>query len=165
MAGLRLVTPEQLIAGEQQQAAETVAAQDAANENSRLNTSLVAFIDNEFSRFKRHRDSASGWSDRMTNAMRVFSGVYDVSKLQEIRKFGGSEIYARLTAGKCRGATSLLRDIYLNQEKPWGLKPTPDPKLPEDIAAQVQQLVQMEALGAMKGAGAPPTRSPIEPSS
>ena len=161
MAGLRLVTPEQLLANEQQQAAETVAAEDAANENSRLNTSLVAFIDNEFSRFKRHRDSASGWSDRLTNAMRVFSGVYDVQKLQEIRKFGGSEIYARMTAGKCRGATSLLRDIYLNQEKPWGLKPTPDPKLPDDIAAQVTQLVQMEAMNAMKGMGAPPTPDQI----
>ena len=161
MAGLRLVTPEQLLANEQQQATEAVAAEDAANQNSRLTTSLVAFIDNEFSRFKRHRDSASGWSDRLTNAMRVFSGVYDVQKLQEIRKFGGSEIYARMTAGKCRGATSLLRDIYLNQEKPWGLKPTPDPKLPDDIAAQVTELVQLEAMNAMKGMGAPPSPDQI----
>jgi len=156
MAGLRLVSPEQLLVNEQQQATEAVAAEAAANENSRLNTSLVAFIDNEFSRFKRHRDSASGWSERLTNAMRVFSGVYDVQKLQEIRRFGGSEIYARLTAGKCRGATSLLRDIYLNQEKPWGLKPTPDPKLPDDIAAQIQELVQMEAMNQMRTMGAPP---------
>ena len=161
MAGLRLISPEQLIASEQQQAAGEVAAQDAANENSRLNTSLVAFIDNEFSRFKRHRDSASGWSDRLTNAMRVFSGVYDVTKLGEIRRFGGSEIYARLTAGKCRGATSLLRDIYLNQEKPWGLKATPSPTLPDDIQQSVQELVQMEALGAMKGQGAPPSPDQI----
>jgi hypothetical protein len=161
MAGLRLVTPEQLLANEQQQATEAVAAEDAANENSRLNTSLVAFIDNEFSRFKRHRDSASGWSDRLTTAMRVFSGVYDSQKLAEIRRFGGSEIYARMTAGKCRGATSLLRDIYLNQEKPWGLKPTPDPKLPDDITNQVTQLVQMEAMGAMKGEGSPPTPDQI----
>ena len=161
MAGLRLISPEQLIASEQQQAAGAVAAEDAANENSRLNTSLVAFIDNEFSRFKRHRDSASGWSDRLTNAMRVFSGVYDVTKLGEIRRFGGSEIYARLTAGKCRGATSLLRDIYLNQEKPWGLKPTPSPTLPDDIQQSVQELVQMEALGAMKGGGSPPSPDQI----
>ena len=100
MAGLKLVTPEQLLSNEQSQAAATVAAEQVANENSRLNTSLIAFIDGEFSRFKRHRDSASGWSDRLTTAMRVFSGVYDITKLQEIRKFGGSEIYARLTAGK-----------------------------------------------------------------
>ncbi|HET7239342.1 MAG TPA: hypothetical protein VFI76_09955, partial [Terrimicrobiaceae bacterium] len=167
MAGLRLVSPEQLLAGEQQQAAAAVAAEDAANQNSRLNTSLVAFIDNEFSRFKRHRDSSSGWSDRLTTAMRVFSGVYEVQKLQEIRRFGGSEIYARLTAAKCRGATSLLRDIYLNQEKPWGLKPTPSPTLPDDIQQQVMQLVQMEALGATRGApevgmpGQPPSPDQI----
>src|SRR5262245_21907106 len=162
MAGLRLVSPDQLMAGEQQQAAAVVAADQVANENSRLNTSLIAFIDNEFSRFRRHRDSAAGWSDRLTTAMRVFSGVYEINKLQEIRRFGGSEIYARLTASKCRGATSLLRDIYLNQEKPWGLKPTPDPTLPDDIQQTVQQLVQMEAMGAMKGPQAsPPTPDQI----
>ena len=161
MAGLRLVSPDQLIASERQEAEATVAAQDAANENSRLNTSLVAFVDNEFGKFTRHRDSASGWSDRLVTAMRVFSGKYDSQKLAEIRKFGGSEIYARLTGGKCRGATSLLRDIYLNQEKPWGLKPTPDPKLPDDIAAEVQNLVQMEAMHAIKS-GMPPEPDAIK---
>src|SRR5262245_36463380 len=156
MAGLRLVSPDQLMAGEQQQAAAVVAADQVANENSRLNTSLIAFIDNEFSRFRRHRDSAAGWSDRLTTAMRVFSGVYEINKLQEIRRFGGSEIYARLTASKCRGATSLLRDIYLNQEKPWGLRATPDPTLPENIVGDIGQMVQMEVVNAMRGpTGAP----------
>ena len=86
----------------------------------------------------RHRDGANGWSDRLVTAMRVFNGQYDAQKLQEIRRFGGSEIYARLIATKCRGATSLLRDVYLNAEKPWGLKPTPDPTLPDDIAGDDQ---------------------------
>ena len=54
----------------------------------------------------RHRDGASGWSDRLVNAMRVFNGDYDTEKLAEISRFGGSEIYARLIATKCRGATS-----------------------------------------------------------
>ena len=103
----------------------------------------------------RHRDGANGWSNRLVAALRTFNGEYDSSKLMEIRKFGGSDIYARLIAGKCRGATSLLRDIYVNVDKPWALQPTPDPILPEDIVADVTNLVQVE-IGTMTRLGQPP---------
>ena len=156
-AALRIVSPDQLIEQEAMSDATRVAAEDAANENSQLNTSLVAFIDNKFSTFMRHRDGANGWTDRLVTAMRVFSGQYDPQKLAEIKKFGGSEIYARLVATKCRGATSLLRDVYLNTEKPWGLKATPDPTLPEEIAQAAAELVEMEIQGATMGGAPPPS--------
>jgi hypothetical protein len=155
-AGLRIVSPTQLIQDEQQAAATAVAAEDAANENSRLTTSLASFVDGEFSRMVRHRDGANGWSERLVDALRVFNGQYDLQKLQEIKKFGGSEVYARLIATKCRGATSLLRDIYVNVDKPWALEPTPDPKLPDDVIADVANLVQVEA-ETMSRLGQPPT--------
>ncbi len=147
-AALRIVSPDDLVRQEDADAKARVAAEEAANENSQLNTSLVAFIDNKFSTFMRHRDGANGWTDRLVTAMRVFAGQYEPQKLAEIKKFGGSEIYARLVATKCRGATSLLRDVYLNTEKPWGLQATPDPTLPEDIAAAAVELVQSEAQNA-----------------
>ena len=125
-----------------------------------LTSSLVAFIDNQFSMFTRHRDSAAGWSDRLSNAMRVFKGEYEARKLAEIRRFGGSDIYARLIATKCRGATSLLRDVYLNTEKPWGLEASPDPVLPDDIQNDVQQLLQVE-IGTMQRLGEQPTPDQI----
>jgi hypothetical protein len=155
-AGLRIVSPTQLIQDEQQAAATAVAAEDAANQNSRLTTSLASFVDGEFSRMVRHRDGANGWSERLVDALRVFNGQYDLQKLQEIKKFGGSEVYARLIATKCRGATSLLRDIYVNVDKPWALEPTPDPKLPDDVIADVANLVQVEA-ETMTRLGQPPT--------
>jgi hypothetical protein len=155
LAGLRLVSPEELTAQQASEAEAARASEDAANQNSRLNSNLVAFIDNEFGRFMRHRDSANGWSDRLVEAMRTFNGQYSSTKLAEIRRFGGSEIYARLIATKCRGATSLLRDIYLNADKPWGLQPTPDPTLPDDIAETIAELVQVEAANATRG-GQPP---------
>jgi hypothetical protein len=155
-AGLRVVTPEKLIQGERTADAATVAAQDAANENSRLSTSLAGFVDGEFQRMVRHRDGSNGWSDRLVAAMRVFNGEYDIQKLHEIKKFGGSDIYARLIATKCRGASSLLRDIYVNVDKPWALQPTPDPKLPEDVIADVTNLVQVEA-ETMTRLGQPPS--------
>lgn len=138
---LRIQSPAQLIAQENQDNAAKV---QAANVNTQATNALVNFIDNQFSTFARHRDGASGWSDRMVTAMRTFNGQYDAVKLQEIKRFGGSDIYARLIATKCRGASSLLRDVYLNQEKPWGLEATPDPTLPDDIAGEIMNLIQVE---------------------
>ena len=160
MAVLRVISPDDLIEQEAQADAERVKAENAANENSKLATSLVAFIDNEFNTFVRHRDGANGWSDRLVTAMRVFNGQYDSQKLAEIKRFGGSDIYARLVATKCRGATSLLRDVYLNEEKPWGLAATPDPTLPDDIAQQIGELVQIETQHAIAG-GQPPDPAAI----
>src|SRR5262245_25392284 len=144
MAGLRLVSPEGVVAQEAQTNQQQVAADQLAADNQNIQLSLAAFVDNQFEIMSRHRDGASGWSDRLVSAMRVFNGQYDSQKLMEIRKFGGSQIYARLIATKCRGATSLLRDIYLNTDKPWGLEPTPDPELPEDLTASIQQLIEAE---------------------
>jgi hypothetical protein len=160
MAVLRVVTPDALIEQEAQDDAARVAAEDQLRQDNNLTSSLVAFIDNEFSRFMRHRDGASGWSERLVNAMRTFSGQYDSQKLAEIRQFGGSDIYARLTATKCRGATSLLRDVYLNTEKPWGLEATPDPTMPEDILGDVNNLIQVE-VGTMQRLGEAPSPDQI----
>jgi hypothetical protein len=160
MAVLKLVSPDALTRQEAEADAVRVRAEDAARDESRLTTSLVSFIDGEFSKFMRHRDGASGWTDRLTNAMRVFNGVYDSQKLAEIRRFGGSDIYARLIATKCRGATSLLRDVYLNIEKPWSLLPTPDPTLPADIAEDVDNLIQVE-IATMQRLGEAPTPEQI----
>jgi hypothetical protein len=155
MAVLQLVSPDELTRQEALADTQRVQAEDASKDAERLTSSLVAFIDNEFSTFMRHRDGANGWTDRLVEAGRTFAGKYDTVKLQEIKRFGGSEIYARLIATKCRGATSLLRDVYLNTEKPWGLKPTPDPALPEDVAQTVGELVQTEVQNAIRG-GMPP---------
>lgn len=158
---LRIVSPDEYAQQDAAANAAKVAAEDAAKSQETVTSSLVAFIDNEFNTFSRHRDGANGWSDRLTNALQTFAGKYDTQKLMEIRKFGGSEIYARVIASKCRGATSLLRDVYLNTEKPWGLKPTPDPTLPDDISQTVTQLVQAESQNAATG-GQPPDPQAIK---
>lgn len=156
-AGLRLVSPEGLVAQDAQANQQAIDAQNRAADNQNLQLSLAGFIDNQFSMMSRHRDGASGWSDRLVSAMRVFNGQYDSQKLMEIRKFGGSQIYARIIATKCRGATSLLRDIYLNTDKPWGLQPTPDPVLPDDLTASIGQLIAAEVGNASRGLQPPPS--------
>ena len=104
---------------------------------------------------KRNRVS-HGVNERMMHCLRAYNGQYDPQKLMEIQQFGGSDVYARLTTTKCRGATSMLRDVFLSAERVWALAPTPVPELPEDITQSVGQLIATEASN-LAMAGQPPT--------
>lgn|SRR6478609_4184289 len=140
---LRVVSPAQLTAATQQQEAEAAARKDAGNEQ--IANSLTGFIRGQFDIMRRHRDTSNaGWSERLLHALRVFNGIYDTQKLAEIQKFGGSTVYARLVSMKCRGASSLLRDVYLGPDRPWGLQPDDDPAVPDDVQGAIKTLIQSE---------------------
>jgi hypothetical protein len=147
---LRVVNGAQLTAALKAADEERQAAQNAADQP--IMTNLAGHVRTQFDMMKNHRNKAdSGWSERLLNALRVFNGNYDAQRLAEIRRFGGSEVYARVVAMKCRGASSLLRDVYLAPDRPWGLDPTPDPDVPANIVASIQQLAttEMDQLSAM----------------
>lgn len=131
---------------------KAAAAASAAGEP--VMTSLASHIRTLFETFKRHRSSQAGWDQRLLAALRSFNGQYDPAKLAEITKFGGSTVYARTTAMKCRGASSLLRDVFLSPDRPWGVSAPADPDVPDEIAQSVMQLVQGE-LQNMQAAGQP----------
>lgn len=114
-------------------------------------TNLAGYIRTQFEMMKNHRNSQSGWSERLSEALRTFNGVYSADKLAEIKRFGGSEIYARISAAKCRGASSLLRDVYLQSDRPWGLDPGPDPAIPPNIMQSIQQLLRVEVATMEQG--------------
>ena len=106
---------------------------------------LAGFILDQFTLMRRHRDNtASGWSMRLLQAMRAFNGVYEEDVVQEIKRFGGSSIYARIIAQKCRGTTSLLRDVYIGPDRPWSLEPPSDPAVPPEVVQAIQQLMEGE---------------------
>lgn len=92
----------------------------------------------------RNFRNTEGIGERLLEALRTYKGQYSPAKLAELKKFQGSEVYARLTATKCRGATALLRDIYLGPERPWDIDPTPVPEIPDNIEETIQQLVSIE---------------------
>ena len=111
---------------------------------------LVAFIRDEFNASRNSRYT-NGISQRLIEAQRTYRGEYTPDKLREIKAFGGSEVYSRVTPTKCRGATSVLRDLYLSgSEPPWELQPTPVPTLPEDIASAVIGLIHSEVQAAQQ---------------
>src|SRR5215472_6370343 len=123
---------------------------------------LGSYIRAQFEIFRNHRNTSAGWSERMLMALRTFNGQYDANKLQEIRKFGGSEIYARLIAQKCRAASSLLRDVYLGADRPWGLRPPADPDIDSAVTASIKQLMLHESAMVAQQTGQPPNRADIE---
>ena len=157
---LRVVSNADLDAMDAKATKEKTDAEDEAS-SDRVMTNLVGFIRGQHSIFKNHRNnSASGWSDRLLAALRAFNGSYSSSKLQEIKQFGGSEIYARIIAMKCRGASSLLRDVYLSPERPWGIDPEASPKIPDHIIQSIHDLVNSESNAASQASQAPPQTMP-----
>lgn len=150
--GVLRVVPEGALARMEQTAAKQKAeAEDAAARPSELAmTNLAGYIRTQFTMMVNHRNCAAGWSQRMTAALQTFNGAYSADKLNEIRKFSGSEAFARITAAKCRGASSLLRDVYLQADRPWGLDPAPDPAIPPEVMASIEQLIRVEAATAQR---------------
>lgn len=111
---------------------------------------IVAFIRREFNDARNAR-YVNGISQRLIEAQRTYRGEYSPEKLREIKAFGGSQVYSRVTPTKCRGATSVLRDLYLSgSDAPWELMPTPVPTMPNDIASAVVGLVQSEVQAAQE---------------
>lgn len=152
---LRVVPPaalEESIKAEDKARAE---ASDAAELSDEVESNLARHIRTQFDIFKQHRtDAMAGWDERLLAALRAFNGQYDAQKLAEIKRFGGSEVYARLIAMKCRGASSLLRDVYLTPDKPWGIAPPSDPDVDPAILSSIGQLVQVE-LATLNQGGVP----------
>lgn len=140
---IRAVNANQLALAEQQEQNAIDEARAAAATQDL--TGLASHVRTQFDIMKRHRtNSQSGWNERLLSAQRAFKGEYDSTKLREIQMFGGSQIYARIIAMKCRGASALLRDVYMSPERPWGLNPPDDPDVPQEIQDSIRQLVMSE---------------------
>jgi hypothetical protein len=137
---LRVVSPAQLNDQDQAQA-----AQRAASRRPLEVPDLGSWIRNQWWIFRNHRNLGNNpINQRLLRAQRMFEGKYDAEKLAQIQAFGGSEVYSRQVANKCRGATSLLRDVYLGPERPWDIQPQPDPPIPPDVRANIIQLISTE---------------------
>ena len=142
---LRVVSPAEL----DQQERERLAAISAAQRPQRAPaTDLTAFVRHRWEIFRNARNTGPDpLNERLLRAQRMFDGQYEPSKLAAIRLFQGSEVYSRLVAGKCRGATSLLRDVYMGVNRPWGIAPQPDPPVPPSIRANIMELLSSEVMG------------------
>lgn len=133
---------------------EAVAAQQAeGSTDDPVTSELAGHIRSRMTEMRNFRNT-EGIAQRLIDALRTYKGQYDPAKLAEIKKFGGSEVYARITSTKCRGATALLRDVYLGAERPWDIDPTPVPTVPDNIMQSIDELVKVE-VATLQQAGQP----------
>lgn len=145
---LRVVSNQEMMAQEQ-----VAAKQAEGSTDDPVTSELASHIRTRMTEMRNFRNT-EGIAQRLIDALRTYKGQYDPTKLSEIKKFGGSEVYARITSTKCRGATALLRDVYLGAERPWDLDPTPVPTVPDNIYQAIDELVNVE-VSSLQAAGQP----------
>lgn len=89
---------------------------------------------------------------RMIEAMYSRRGEYTPERKQKIAEAKQPAIYMMLAASKMRQIESLLRDVLLGtgSDKPWTLRPTPNPELPPEEVAKIVQALQGEIYQAMQ---------------
>jgi len=94
------------------------------------------------------RDAKRSIEKEMHNALLQRKGEYTPEKLQAIKEHGGSEIFMGLTEEKCVACEAWINDIVLSQqEKPWRVKPTPVPDIPQDF----KQRIRIELFNRLMG--------------
>lgn len=102
---------------------------------------LARDVRDDFTNAENYR-RISGVEERLLRALRARRYVYDPEDKELLK---GNDIYIGLIALKCRSAEAWINDILLNSvDKPWTLKPTEIPELPEWMKEQVVDALEME---------------------
>lgn len=97
---------------------------------------LAAHIRNTFDTNARHR-RVSGVEENLLKMIRQVRCEYSAQELAEQASKGLPSVFAPITDTKRRAAMAMLGEIFTNPgDKPWTLKPTPLPEVPEVIEAQ-----------------------------
>ena len=82
--------------------------------------------------------------------MRAIKGEYNVDKLNDIRKLGGSEIFMMLTETKTRHCEAWVKDILFQPNNiPWEIEPTPIPDLPGDLEEDIIENFMSQTVDAV----------------
>jgi hypothetical protein len=135
------------------QATSALAAKAASDQYVALSGALRdIFLEHE----KVRRDS--GVEDQMITALYDFNCMYSSVKSAELKKAGMAENHFGLISEKCTDAMSWLSDVFLGESsKPWQLKATPVPEVPEELSQLAMAAGVKEAKGYLEGLGAEPT--------
>jgi hypothetical protein len=130
---------------------------ESADDRTTLDDDLAGYVRTSFDASKDNRQT-NGINDRLLAAMRSMRGEYDAQSLADIRQFGGSDVYARITATKVRTLAASLREVFTAAPRPWTIIPTPVPELQRSSEDRdlVEQMLAAEIKEVMNSTGAPP---------
>jgi len=132
-------------------ASSAIPAPDASiDEDTASNTAiadnLVGYVRGCFEEAREFRQR-EGINDSLLAALRSVRGEYDNETMAGIKEYGGSEIYARISANKVRAVAAMLREVYTSTDRPWALSPTSVPNInAPDINDAVVAQIKAEIL-------------------
>ena len=124
-------------------AAEREAQQAHRDQMNPIFVDLGGHIDSCFEANRTYREQ-SGIDQLMLNSLAQRNSEYTSDKLTEIVKQGGSQIFIGLTGVKCRAAEAWINDVMVGEQRPWRLKPTPEPDLPGFAEQMIVQEVMRD---------------------
>lgn len=125
-------------------------AEDQSEE--RVFSSLSAHIERFWEVARRHKEPIE---KQMLRNLRQISGRYTDEKAREIQSQGLPLIFMHITSVKCRAAKSWIRDVLMPAgDKPWMLKATKIPSLPQEMKVNIATNIQQQAMQAIQYAGA-----------
>ena len=159
MAGLnflRVVDNQTLVKQEDEEATRRAMQERQAEP---LMLGLASYLRGAFDAANRAKDPIER---AMLKALRQRNGEYEPTKLAQIQRQGGSEIYMMITEVKCRAAESWLRDILMDTgTPPWDIKPTPLPDLPEARDDIINQILGERVTGLIEQIGQAPNPAEV----
>lgn len=117
-------------------------------QNQPVIVGLAAHIKAFWHRAERARRTVE---QQMIEAMLARRGEYTPEKLQQISRDRQPAIYMMVAASKMRQIEALLRDVLIGTgaEKPWTTRPSPDPRLPPHLVAELLGALTNEIQQAM----------------
>ena len=155
---LHIASPEKIEDANNTEMAEML-EKDKPDEVDPLIGFFMAIIDEN----RSHRET-EGIDDALIEGEYRAQSKYPPQKLQEIRDFGGSEVFLGLTGVKNRAADAWIKEILTtDREQLWRIEPTPIVDIPKPLAEQMaeQAVVRIKQLQAeAEQAGTPLSLTP-----
>ena len=105
---------------------------------------LAGYVWQRWTRMRDHKMQFV--QPRLDACSHMRDGKYEYEKLQKIEAQGGSTIYFPIAAPKARTVKAHLADALMGTgaDKPWSVRPTPRPELPQDLEAVLEQTLAAE---------------------
>jgi hypothetical protein len=124
-------------------AIETQAAKETPQEEAFIDA-LAGFVRSCYGVASDHK-RAVGIDDAIHRGKLAVAREYHAEDAALLGDTGSKAVYVGITNQKCRALTSWVRDILVNAEqKPWTIKPTPIPDMPEKLREVVIERLMQE---------------------
>lgn len=105
----------------------------------------------------RRAKEESDVEDAMLDNMRAINGEYSDAKLSALESQGMAKTFLGLTGVKFRAALAWFLDIFTHEDdKTWGVRPSPEPSLPPQVMQQLTGEVVQRAATSLQQQQMPP---------